>query len=357
MAEQTTDNQKLISFDVDETVKNNDDTDTSGTTDELNRNMTSESNLQLENENIIDDTPDNLSQGDVDLQSDDGYNVSEIYTFLKDSGIAPEVEDLNNIKDINDVARIIDEHRQKVINDTIQKELEEYPQNYKDLFEYVKNGGKVDDFVNNYKDSYTDLDINSLRGNTELQEKAIFNYYKATTNWDDDFIKTNVDKFSNDEKVEMSKKAVLELKNIESYHKQQLIEQQQQQQQQAEEYRKQMINEYNKNIDEMKVLGNLELTIKDKNEIKDYLFNDVTYNKLNSDFEKYRLNLAILDKYGLLDDPSKLSEMIGSGSNKKYNFKRQSGQNKQSSQKGDGFDFDLITESLGNQGDKIDLTF
>ena len=157
------------------------------------------------------------------------YDVNEIFRFLADNGVINPGDNQPELKSIEDVAKYVYDNNQTLIRQEVQRELENYPQSYKDLFEYVRNGGKIDDFVNSYKDSYSTLDPIMLKGNTDLQRKVMRDYYKSTTQWSDNMIDTQLSKFDDDEIAKLSKTTLNELKNIELQRQTELRQSQEQQ--------------------------------------------------------------------------------------------------------------------------------
>jgi len=312
-------------------------------------------NIESTPETPIEESNENEVEETTESQSTDNYDVNEIFRFLSENGIVESGDELPEFESMNDVAKYIYDNNQSLINNEVKKELENYPQSYRDLFNYVKNGGAVEDFTNSYKDSYSSFDPLLLKGNIELQNKVMRDYYKSTTRWSDSIINTQLSKFNDDEIAKMSKMALGELKEFE--HNRQLEIKQQQDARIAEQqkYTEQLLESYHTKLNELNAIGDIPLTINDKKSIEDNLFNNKTYDKLSSNFENYRMNLAILDSYGLLDDVSKLSSILKSkSSNKKYNFK------KQSANTSDNKDFDInIIDSkhTGNQDDKLSFVF
>jgi len=275
-----------------------------------------------EDPTIINNDEPIINENEIPIQPEN-YDVNEIYNFLKDSGIAPEKEAELEFKSIQDLSNYISQKNNQIIEDRLKSELQQYPSQYQDLFEYLRNGGKVENFVNNYETTYSEIDISVLKNNIDLQKQVIEDYYRSTTQWNDKLINMTINKYSDDEIKDLSKNMLEQLKTFEYQSKEELFKQQQKEQNEYKQYQQNLIMNYNKEIDQMNKIGDLELTIKDKSEIKDLLFSNKTYNKLSSNFDKYRLQLSILDKYGLLDDINKLSMILNTpNKNKNYNFKK-----------------------------------
>lgn len=289
------------------------------------------------------------------LNNEPEYDVNAIYSFLRDNNIAPVLGNDDKIENIKDIANYITQHNNKFIQDTIQQELSQYPQQYQDLFNYVKNGGRVEDFVQSYSTTYTELNPDMLKGNLDLQKQIMEDYYRYTTQWDDKMIKITVGKYNDDEVKDISKNMLEQLKGFEYQQKQQLFEQQQQQQAAVKEYWDNLYADYDKQINELNKIGDMDFTERDKVEVRDLLFNNKTFNKLNTEFDKYRLPLAILDKYGLLDDINKLSQLLNKPGTTSYNFVKQ---NTQNNTKSEGFDFNIVNpKDNNNKGSKVDFIF
>jgi len=299
----------------------------------------SESSDQLNNEQSeseIDNTNNN--------EDGDDYDIEGLYNFFKDNNIVPDKPEGQTFENINDLANFIFKNNSDLIEQGVQSQLEQVNSTYRDLFNYVKNGGDVQQFVNNYSNSYNELDVKMLSQNIDLQKQVVKDYYRNTTNWNDNMIDKQLSKFDDTEIAEMSKQSLNTLKQIEINNKQQLIQQQQQQELQQKQYYDNLTIEYNKQLDELTKLGSHDITIKEKESIRSNLFNNVTYNKLSENFDKYRLNLAILDNYGLLDNPNALSEIIKTNK-QKYNFKKKSTSKHQDNT---GIDLDIITNQNAN---------
>lgn len=248
------------------------------------------------------------------------YNIGELYKFLNDSNIAPDIENIEDIKTIDDLSNILQRNRTETVAEQVQRQLESKTSAYKDLFNYLDKGGNINTFLEQYNNSYDSVNETMLKDNGVLQDKVIYDYYKNSTRWDDTMIKTQMSKLNDDEKIEMSKTMLNGLKQIEADNKATIITQQQESYQKQQQAQKELLGSYKEALNNMNEVGDLKLTPDNKKELENLMFNDVTYNKLNTDFEKYRMNLAILDMYGLLDDPGKITK-IQSSNNKAYNFK------------------------------------
>jgi len=312
-----------------------------------------EKNIEATPETPVDDIKiDKTEPDNIEIQSPGEYDVNEIFRFLSENGVVDVGDTPPELNSIDDVAKYVYNNNQKLITEQVEKELNTYPQSYQDLFKYVKNGGNVQDFTNSYKDSYSTLDQSMLKGNTELQRKVMKDYYKTTTQWSDDMINTQLSKFNDDEISKLSKTTLSELKTIEQNKQLELKNQQDKQIAKQQEDINLLMEVYHKSIDELKSIGNIPLTINDKKVIEDNLFNNKTYNKLTSDFEKYRMNLSILDSYGLLDDINKITDLLNSKTNsKKYNFKK-------SMKKTTDDDFNInIRKPTDTQKDKVAFIF
>ncbi len=304
--------------------------------------------VEQEQEQEVTETDDDSNKDDDSSIDAEGgqFDATEIYRFLQDNGIAPSVENYDDIKDIDDVSKLIYNKQEELIEEKLQEQLNSTTNSYKDLFNHLRNGGKLDDFVNTYNDSYDDIQSSSLKDDDELQNKVIRDFYKNTTQWDNELIEANIAKLNDDEKTEFSKKALDNLKTIQAQKKQQLAQQEAQRQQQAQQQQQQQIDAYKKNITELKQVGELPVSVQDKQNIEKLLFNDVTYNKLATNFEDYRMNLVILDHLGLLDDPNQISQYAGKTKKKTYNFKKGEGKKDVATNK--HFNFELVEPETSN---------
>ena len=271
--------------------------------------------------------------------SENDFDYGGMYDFFKDSGIVEEIEDKTVIKSWQDLSQMIYKKQETEIQTGIEQRLSTMNDTYKDLFTYLDNGGNLQEFVKTYNDDYDKVDASQLKDNDVLQDKIIYDYYKFTTQWDDKMIRTMMGKLNDDEKIGMAKTSLHTLKQIQTQQKQELLNQQQVQVAKQTEQKTQLLSNYKQQIASLNKVGDLEMTVTDKKEIENLLFNDVTYNKLSNDFEKYRLQLVILDKFGLLDDINKLTNIIKQSPNKTYNVKRN---NNESSKGIDDIQFEFL---------------
>ena len=321
---------------------NNDDEQKEPTVDN------NQGDIQKDNDEDVNQQDTQINDTQEQSVEEDEYDIEGIYNYLKDNGIAPELPENVELKSINDIANYIAQNQQQIIEQRIQEELNNYPEPYRDLFDYVRNGGDIETFIQNYRNTYSDIKATDLTNNISLQKKVVRDYYKVTTQWTDDMIEKHLNKFSDDEISDLSRNSLEQLKQIEYQQKEQLKKQQEEQQRQIEEYRNNLIQEYKKQLSSLNKIGDIEISTQDKRVIEENLFADKTYYKIMDNFDKYRLQLAILDAYGILDDVNKLSDVLkGKGSSKKYNFKKKSSKK---SQTNNDIDFDLILpEKSDNQ--------
>ena len=282
-----------------------------------NINTEQEINTEVDNE-------ENNNEENKENENNEDYDLNELYKFLKDSAIVQSTDTEENLEfnSINELSEYLYETQQKQIENKVQEEINKYTGTYKDLFDFVKNGGKVEDFVQSYKDSYSTLDYAVVKNNSDLQYKILKDYYKQSTQWDNNMINKHLEKFSDDEIKEMSKSALTHLKDYEENSKKELLEKQKAEIEQQNKYYADLINNYENQLKEIDTFMGQQISQNEKNKIKNNLVNNVTYNKLVENFDKYRLTLVMLDNMGLIDEPQKIAEKFKNNSKTKYNFKK-----------------------------------
>jgi len=271
----------------------------------------------------------NNSNDNVEKKTDQDYDAAEIYKYLADTNVLPMIAVDKNF-DFEDLSTAIETR----INDTIisreKQFLETMPKKAADLFSHLRAGGEVSDFQAVHSNSYSNIPKQSLKDDTDLQNSIITDYYKKTTSWDEKSIKTAIDRMNTAGSTEKESTAMLKfLQDIELENQRDLAYNTKQQQLQIEQQHKELINNVTNTVLNTRDFLNIPLNMGTKNRILDNVINDVTRNKLNSNFEKYRVQLSMLDEFGFFDNPSKFLQNLGveqkqNDGNKKqsYNMKR-----------------------------------
>lgn len=111
--------------------------------------------------------------------------IYELAKYLKDRNNWNDLE-FENINDIDEFADIINEYvsskRKLEINDPL----------FQMMYEYISLGGDTFDFINAINEDNNKLNINLQDENSKLN--FLYNYTKETTNWDDNKIKSYINK-------------------------------------------------------------------------------------------------------------------------------------------------------------------
>ena len=199
---------------------------------------------------------------------------------------------------------------------------------YKALYEHLHNGGAVEDFIQTYSNGYDNIDVGMLKNNKVLQRKVVSNYYRKTTQWAESDINAFVTKHEDLAELEKEAPRMLKvLKEVEAKNKVALAEQTRVANEKAIADKQAHIQALKDNIANMQDFGGIPVDASLRKKISSNVFNDTMYTKLNSNFEQYRIPLALLDEFGFFDNITTfVANFRALGrkaiSNKKYNFNK-----------------------------------
>lgn len=138
-----------------------------------------------------------------------------------------------------------------------------------DLDEYVKNGGRFEDYYNNQSqlESYSDLDMED-----EANQKAVVRDYMKLQGYTDDQISRKIERYEDADMLEdEATDAVEYLKRIREHQLQQALEQQQQLRLEQEWQSMQFINDLNTKISSLDNIRGINIPKADRKALYDYI--------------------------------------------------------------------------------------
>lgn len=138
-----------------------------------------------------------------------------------------------------------------------------------DLDEYVKNGGRFEDYYNNQSqlESYSDLDMED-----EANQKAVVRDYMKLQGYTDDQISRKIERYEDADMLEdEATDAVEYLKRIREHQLQQALEQQQQLRLEQEQQSMQFINDLNTKISSLDNIRGINIPKADRKALYDYI--------------------------------------------------------------------------------------
>ena len=140
----------------------------------------------------------------------------------------------------------------------------------KDLDDYVKNGGKFEDFydVTNKINNLENIDISD-----EDNQKAIIKEYLKASGYNDNQINRKISRWEDAGVLEDEAEDSLELlKEVRETEKKKMLEDQKQTRIQQEENQRQFLTEVTTTIDTLKEIRGIKIPAEDRKKLKDYAF-------------------------------------------------------------------------------------
>jgi hypothetical protein len=289
----------------------------------------------------------------------DDYGWKDVVKFAVDKGVFTDIKpeeldvlenSLEAFQDVlqNELAQGIEVAKQQWLQGIVNPQTQQ-------LIQHLEAGGKVSDFQQVYASDYTSVKEETVLSAKDTMRNTVRDFYRKTTAWDDNKINKLIQRHEDlDELKDEAKSALVGLRNIEKQEREQLALQTQQQRIAQEQQEKQRVVFINNEINSLKEFAGIPINKKVRDQVISNVYEDRTFNKINSDLDKYRVRLAVLDSLGILDNDTTLTAKAIDNATKKvkkeienYDFKRSTVSNKR---QGKG-DEDKAIKSLINQID------
>lgn len=248
-------------------------------------------------------------EGKEVVDETDGFDVAEFGRFLSDKDILPGLE-LGEDATLEDIGDAIHDRIDNGIKANTEDYLRDKPQEAVELFNHLQAGGSVQDFKKVYESSYSGIPEKSLDKNPSLQKQVMENYFKETTSWDPEYIKDHVEKLHDVDGGKQAKTFLKQLQGIELERKQELAYITQKNAEEAVARQAELEKKISEDIFNRDSYLGQSLDMEFKNRVSENVFTDKIYSKLNSNFENYRVTLAMLDEMGVFDDPEAFMERL-----------------------------------------------
>jgi hypothetical protein len=260
--------------------------------------------LVLPDESDDEDTDDDSEDSEDDSEDDDtpaSTNENPITLFAKNlqkQGILDVLEDDTAIEDEEGLYNAISLQVSKTFETWQQEFINELDSKSKKLFNHLKNGGKVEDFVDVHsKINYTEYTEADIRANERLQKDIVRDYYKEL-GLSDDKITKKIERIVDLEEEAIDLKE--ELDKIKAKKEKELEDKTTAEQSKKE----QEIANFNKSLETTTLsyeefIPGKKLSTDIKKKVHGSIRN--TWEKVNSDLSKYAPILAYLDYYKILD--------------------------------------------------------
>lgn len=138
-----------------------------------------------------------------------------------------------------------------------------------DLDEYVRNGGRFEDYYNNQSqlESYSDLDMED-----EANQKAVVRDYMKLQGYDDNQINRKIERYEDADMLEdEAADAVEYLKRVREHQLQQALQQQEQIRLDQEQQAMQFVNDLNTTISSLDNIRGISIPKEDRKALYDYI--------------------------------------------------------------------------------------
>jgi len=267
-----------------------------------------------DHEEIAEESTQTTTTEDDDNQG--GFNWKEIVRFAKDKEIFTDTtdEDLEALgDDIEGFSEVLQKELEVGIQHGIDERFATVNAKSEGLVQHLLDGGNIHDFIKVSADDYTSLTEASLTTDIAMQEKVVRADYKENTKWSDDKINKYITKLKDlDELHEESKSSLVAVKEKQIESKNTLARNTAQAKVNTKAELDRRVAYIKTTLDETKEFAGVKITPKMKTTINNNIAEDSTFNKINKDMDKYRVNLAILDSLGLLDGDGKhIQKVLG----------------------------------------------
>lgn len=212
-----------------------------------------------------DDEPDNTDtdKGEGDDDNSESAGVSQFFDAFSEA-LGWDVEDENKPNTVDElidyVKELVEENSQPDYSDNRVKELDEY----------LKNGGKFEDFygLQSKETSYENVDLDDVDN-----QKSIIKDYLQMSGFNDEQIKRKIDRFEEAGMLQDEASDNLELlKEYKKNEKEQLLEEQRAQQEEYENKQKTLIQEITSNINNLTEVRGINVPAEDRKKLLDYAF-------------------------------------------------------------------------------------
>lgn len=263
------------------------------------------------------DENEKIEEPIVNQQPDEkDYNYKEVVRYAIDKGIFTDtgLEELESLPEgLDGLTTVLQKELKTGIDIGTQNWIDAINARSEGLVEHLLNGGNVNDYIKVFATDYNKINEQSILNDIQLQEKLVYEDYKESTTWSDDKISKYIAKLKDLD--ELKDEAKTSLKGLQDRSVQRRVELEQstkKQKLQLEQQHAQRIAFINKTIADTSEFAGVKITPKLKNIVTENIMNDTTFNKINSNLDKYRVNLAYLDSLGLLDgDITNVKRVLG----------------------------------------------
>ena len=235
-----------------------------------------DTDVDINKDDDIDDS-DSSTNKDVDKDDDKGDKSiqdefdpeveKEVSSFVMDR-LSDELGfDIDKDAGIDSVKDIVD-YLKDVVDEASTPEYAS--DEVKQLDEFVKSGGKLEDFVNS---KAAVLDLDKMDISSEGNQKRVLEEHLKSLGYNDDRIKKAVDRYEDAGVLEEEAQDALELlKEHRTKQQDQLLEQQKKYAQHVEKQQQEFVSNVQDNIENLKDIKGVPVSNKEKKELLDYIF-------------------------------------------------------------------------------------
>ncbi len=246
-----------------------------------------------------------------DRYDESSVDAGELSRYLQDEGILPK-GDIGDDYSMDDFHDAMEDRITSGIKSGVESILAGAPKEAVDYFNHLKNGGSLQDYQRATSSDYGSVAAGALKDNVGLQGKVLFDYYKKTTGWDNAAIDSQVKMLTDSGVAETNAtNALKHLQAREVEDRNELAYVTQQNRIREEAAQKAYVDKLQVDIMNTESFMGVNLSTAFKNDVIQNTMNDVTYNKLNADFDKYRHTLVMLDEMGVFDNPESFMGRVG----------------------------------------------
>jgi len=218
-------------------------------------------------DNEDEDNEDDVSDKDDNVDKIDGDVEKEVASFMLERlgdelGIELDEDlEVNSVKDLVEYLKdVVDEASQPQYSSDEVKELDEY----------VKSGGKLEDFI---QANAAVVDLENIDLSSESNQKRVLKEHLKTLGYNDERIKKAIDRYEDAGVLEDEAEDALELlKEHTSKLKEELLKQQKEYSKRVEKQQQEFVQNVEENIENLKEIKGVPVTRKEKKELLDYIF-------------------------------------------------------------------------------------